>query len=178
MKELKLNQIWDGDKLNNLSQFIISESQKQSEERKLKNELLSIQFQMEEAAVPERKDMDYDKVRAIGLRQLVKSILDDCKLDADAIEESDPEFIGYIADSRKNKKEKLNSEKYLELQSYFEQIKAASTEEEIKLISEKVFVQQSKAIICNPKLKLILVDLEEMLIAKSKEIITKNRCKI
>ncbi|MEI6887411.1 MAG: hypothetical protein WCK31_04225 [bacterium] len=50
MKEVKLNQIWDGDKLNNLSQFIISESQKQSEERKLKNELLSIQFQMEEAA--------------------------------------------------------------------------------------------------------------------------------
>jgi hypothetical protein len=33
-----------------------------------------------------------------SLRQLVKSILDDCKLDVDAIEESDPEFIGYIAD--------------------------------------------------------------------------------
>lgn len=33
-----------------------------------------------------------------SLRQLVKSILDDCKLDVDAIEESDPEFVGYIAD--------------------------------------------------------------------------------
>ena len=33
-----------------------------------------------------------------SLRQLVKSILDDCKLDVDVIEESDPEFVGYIAD--------------------------------------------------------------------------------
>jgi hypothetical protein len=33
-----------------------------------------------------------------SLIQLVKTILDDSKLDVDAIEESDPEFIGYIAD--------------------------------------------------------------------------------
>ncbi len=32
------------------------------------------------------------------LNKLIREILDDCKLDVDAIEESDPEFIGYISD--------------------------------------------------------------------------------
>jgi hypothetical protein len=33
-----------------------------------------------------------------SLTQLVRNILDDCKLDVDAIEECDPDFIGYISD--------------------------------------------------------------------------------
>ena len=33
-----------------------------------------------------------------SLIELVKTILDDSKLDVDAIEESDPEFIDYIAE--------------------------------------------------------------------------------
>lgn len=37
-----------------------------------------------------------------ALTQLVKQILDAAKLDVDAIEESDPEFIPYIADMIKN----------------------------------------------------------------------------
>ena len=32
-----------------------------------------------------------------NLIKLVETILDDCKLDVDAIKESDPEFIEYIA---------------------------------------------------------------------------------
>ena len=45
-----------------------------------------------------QENLNISDVMNSSLRQLVKSILDDCKLDVDAIEESDPEFIGYIAD--------------------------------------------------------------------------------
>jgi hypothetical protein len=47
---------------------------------------------------PQDSALNISDVMNSSLRQLVKSILDDCKLDVDAIEESDPEFIGYIAD--------------------------------------------------------------------------------
>jgi antitoxin HigA-1 len=47
-KELEPNLIWNAEKSNKLKQFIKTESQKQSTERKIRNELLSIQFQMED----------------------------------------------------------------------------------------------------------------------------------
>ena len=47
---------------------------------------------------PQNSALNISDVMNSSLRQLVKSILDDCKLDVDAIEESDPEFVGYIAD--------------------------------------------------------------------------------
>jgi hypothetical protein len=47
---------------------------------------------------PQDSALNISDVMNSSLRQLVKSILDDCKLDVDAIEDSDPEFIGYIAD--------------------------------------------------------------------------------
>lgn len=33
-----------------------------------------------------------------GLNQLVRNILDACKMDSDEVEEADPDFIPYIAD--------------------------------------------------------------------------------
>lgn len=47
---------------------------------------------------PQNSALNISDVMNSSLRQLVKSILDDCKLDVYAIEESDPEFVGYIAD--------------------------------------------------------------------------------
>lgn len=47
---------------------------------------------------PQNSALNISNAMNSSLRQLVKSILGDCKLDVDAIEESDPEFVGYIAD--------------------------------------------------------------------------------
>jgi len=47
-KEIKVKDIWNEQKQNDLKNFILSSSEKQSRERKIKNELLSIRFQMEE----------------------------------------------------------------------------------------------------------------------------------
>lgn len=55
---------------------------------------LKTQQQLNEA----QENLNISDVTNSSLRKLVKSILDYCKLDVDAIEESDPEFIGYISD--------------------------------------------------------------------------------
>ncbi len=47
-KEIELQKIWNKEKGNALKDFIISHSQKQSNDRKLRNELLSIQYQIED----------------------------------------------------------------------------------------------------------------------------------
>lgn len=47
-KEIQPTAIWNEDKINSLKDFITLHSQKQSEERKLTNELLAIQFQIED----------------------------------------------------------------------------------------------------------------------------------
>ncbi len=47
-KEIQIKKIWNKKKSNELKDFILTQSQKQSKERKLKNELLAIQFQMED----------------------------------------------------------------------------------------------------------------------------------
>ena len=48
MREIKVKDIWNKQKQNDLKKFILSHSEKQSRERKIKNELLSIRFQMED----------------------------------------------------------------------------------------------------------------------------------
>lgn len=47
-KEILVNDIWNKKKSEDLKDFILSHSKKQSDERKLRNELLSIQFQIED----------------------------------------------------------------------------------------------------------------------------------
>jgi addiction module HigA family antidote len=46
--EIKVKDIWNEQKKNDLKKFIRSQSEKQSQERKIKNDLLSIRFQMED----------------------------------------------------------------------------------------------------------------------------------
>ncbi len=47
-KEIKLNDIWNEEKRKSLNEFILSVSEKQTKDRKIKNELLSIKFQIED----------------------------------------------------------------------------------------------------------------------------------
>ncbi|MCP9757411.1 transcriptional regulator [Lacihabitans sp. CCS-44] len=47
-KEIEITEIWNDEKSNSLKDFIVSQSQKQSKERKLKNDLLAIQYQIED----------------------------------------------------------------------------------------------------------------------------------
>lgn len=47
-KEIEITEIWNEEKSDSLKDFIISQSQKQSKERKLKNDLLAIQYQIED----------------------------------------------------------------------------------------------------------------------------------
>ena len=48
IEEIKESQVWNDDKMDKLNQFILSESKKQSPERKLRNELLSIKYLMQD----------------------------------------------------------------------------------------------------------------------------------
>ncbi|MCP9763075.1 helix-turn-helix transcriptional regulator [Lacihabitans soyangensis] len=47
-KEIEITEIWNDKKSDSLKDFIISQSQKLSKERKLKNDLLAIQYQIED----------------------------------------------------------------------------------------------------------------------------------
>jgi addiction module HigA family antidote len=55
-KEIKVKDIMNEQKQNDLKKFILSSSEKQSRERKIKNELLSIRFQMEDYIENEKSD--------------------------------------------------------------------------------------------------------------------------
>ena len=47
-KEIQIADIWNEEKNKTLATFIQSHSEQQSEERKLRNELLSVQYQIED----------------------------------------------------------------------------------------------------------------------------------
>ncbi|MFT4019068.1 MAG: hypothetical protein QM668_19045 [Agriterribacter sp.] len=66
-KEIQASEIWNEDKMSSLKSFIRSHSQKQSKERKLKNELLAIQYQIEdyidsEHIAEKKKILDFVKM--------------------------------------------------------------------------------------------------------------------
>lgn len=64
--EIKVKDIWNEQKKNDLKKFILSQSEKQSQERKIKNELLSIRFQIEdyiENGKPDQPKMIQDFVK-------------------------------------------------------------------------------------------------------------------
>lgn len=46
--EIKITDIWNEEKTKSLSEFIVHHSDKQTKEQKLRNELLSIQYQIED----------------------------------------------------------------------------------------------------------------------------------
>jgi len=68
-KEIKAKDIWNEQKQDELKKFILSHSDKQTRERKIKNELLSIRFQIEDYIGNEHTD------RPKMIREFVKMYL-------------------------------------------------------------------------------------------------------
>ena len=48
LKEIKEDEIWNERKISNLKYFILAQSEKQSKEQRIRNELLAIQYRMED----------------------------------------------------------------------------------------------------------------------------------
>ena len=109
--ELKENHILEANKLSQLRQFIVSESQKQSKERKLRNELLAIQFQMEDYIEKEKIE---NPMRILDFVKLYLKTLNISQKDlASIFEMKDTNLYKYLVGDRK-----LNSDLVLKL-SYF-----------------------------------------------------------
>ena len=115
-QEIQVNEIWNNEKQDELNQFILLHSKKQTEERKLANELLSIQYKMEDYI---RNENDNEEVlRVIDFVKMYLKTLDITqKKLANLFEMKDSNLYKYLVGERK-----LNSNLVLKL-SYFSHTK-------------------------------------------------------
>ncbi len=110
-KELKVNEIWNSDKHEKLNKFILSESQKQTTERILRNELLSIQFQIEDYI---EKDQIEKNMRIIDFVKLYLRTLKITQKElANIFEMKDTNLYKYLIGDRK-----LNNDLVFKLSSF------------------------------------------------------------
>lgn len=110
-KEVEASQIWESNKMKAIGQYILSESQKQSIERKLRNELLAIQFQIEDYI---ENDKIESKMRILDFVKLYLRTLKISQKDlANIFEMKDTNLYKYLIGDRK-----LNSDLVFKL-SYF-----------------------------------------------------------
>ncbi len=110
-KEIKVNDISNDQKQNTLKKFILSQSVKQSPERKLKNEFLSIRFQMEDYIGNDNSD------QPIMIQEYVKMYLKSLHITqrmlAELFEMESSNLHKYLVGDRK-----LNSSIILKLSSF------------------------------------------------------------
>lgn len=110
-KELKVNKIWNSDKNEKLSKFILSESQKQTTERKLRNELFSIQFKIEDYI---EKDQIEKNMRILDFVKLYLRTLNITQKElANIFEMKDTNLYKYLIGERK-----LNNDLVFKLSSF------------------------------------------------------------
>ena len=110
-KEIQINEIWNDDKRNSLKDFITIHSQKQSKERRLKNELLAIQYRIEDYIASENTS---DKLRVLDFVKLyLKTFNVTQKKLADLFEMKDSNLHKYLIGERK-----LNARIVLKLSSF------------------------------------------------------------
>lgn len=110
-KEVNAEQIWEPNKMNRLRDFILSESKKQSPERKLRNELLSIRFQIEDYI---EKDKVENEMRIFDFVKLYLKSLNITQKDlAEFFEMRDSNLYKYLIGERK-----LNQDLVLKLSSF------------------------------------------------------------
>jgi plasmid maintenance system antidote protein VapI len=110
-KEIEVAKIWDEEKRNSLKDFIILNSQKQSKERKLRNELLAIQYQIEDYIEAETTS---DKLRVLDFVKLyLKTFNITQKKLAHLFEMKDSNLHKYLVGERK-----LNANIVLKLSSF------------------------------------------------------------
>jgi antitoxin HigA-1 len=110
-KEIKESQIWNRDKMNKLREFILSESKKQSPEKKLRNEMLAIKYQMQEYI---EKDNIENEMQILDFVKLYLKALKIKQTEfASNFEMKDSNLFKYLTGERK-----LNSDIVMKLSSF------------------------------------------------------------
>ena len=110
-KEIEITEIWNDGKTNSLKDFIIINSQKQSKERKLRTELLAIQYQIEDYI---ETDTASERLRVLDFIKLyLKTFNVTQKRLAHLFEMKDSNLHKYLAGERK-----LNANIVLKLSSF------------------------------------------------------------
>jgi plasmid maintenance system antidote protein VapI len=109
--EVEVEDIWNGQKKAGLKEFILSESAKQSEERRLRNELLAIQYRMQDYIETENpanmlRLVDFVKMYLHTLNVTQKKL-------AELFEMKDSNLHKYLVGERK-----LNADLVLKLSSF------------------------------------------------------------
>ncbi len=98
-KEIQITEIWNEDKRNTLNDFITVHSQKQSKERKLRNELLAIQYRIEDYIKSENVS---ERIRVLDFVKLyLKTFNVPQKKLADFFEMRDSNLHKYLVGERK-----------------------------------------------------------------------------
>jgi plasmid maintenance system antidote protein VapI len=111
VKEIKENQIWNKEKLNRIREYILTESKKQSPERKLRNQLLSIQYLMQDYVSKEKVE---GEMMIIDFVRLYLKLLGISQKDlASCFEMKDTNLYKYLIGERK-----LNADLVLKLSSF------------------------------------------------------------
>lgn len=110
-KEIRVKDIWNEQKQADLKKFILSSSEKQSRERKIKNELLSIRFQMEDYI--ENESSDQPKMIRDFVKLYLKALHITQRRLADLFEMESSNLHKYLVGDRK-----LNSGMILKLSSF------------------------------------------------------------
>lgn len=110
-KEIQLTEIWNNEKINSLKEFITIHSQKQSKEQKLRNELLAIQYRIEDYIESESVT---DRLRVLDFVKLyLKTFNVTQKALAELFEMKDSNLHKYLIGERK-----LNTSIVLKLSSF------------------------------------------------------------
>ena len=110
-KEIQIDEIWNEEKMDSLKDFITVHSQEQSKEQKLKNEFLSIQYQIEDYI--ETKGIS-DKLRIADFVKMYLNTLNVTQKDlANLFEMKDSNLHKYLTGERK-----LNTNVVLKLSSF------------------------------------------------------------
>lgn len=109
--EIKVADIWNKEKRKSLNEFILTQSEKQTKERKIRNELLSIKYQIEsyidaENTLVKLKVLDFVKLYLKTFNITQKKL-------ADLFEMQDSNLHKYLTSERK-----LNADLVLKLSSF------------------------------------------------------------
>jgi plasmid maintenance system antidote protein VapI len=110
-KEIKVKDVWNEQKQNDLKKFILSYSDKQSPERKIKNELLSIRFKIEDYI--ENDNSDQPTMIQDFVKMYLKSLRITQRRLAELFEMESGNLHKYLVGDRK-----LNSNLVLKLSSF------------------------------------------------------------
>lgn len=109
--QIKESQIWEEGKVNKLRRFIVTESKKQTPERKLRNELLSIKYQMQDYI---EKDKIETEMRILDFVKLYLKLLKITQRElATVFQMKDTNLYKYLIGERK-----LNPDIVLKLSSF------------------------------------------------------------